>query len=291
MRWDDVQIFLEVAQQGSLAGAARELSLNHSTIYRRLRALEEDLEVTLFDRDSGRYTLTEAGQAVLPDAEAAAESMRSFRRAIEGRDSALEGVVRLTAPESLLGLLTPHLAPFRERYPNIVVQMAFADRFLDLEKREADVALRPIPRPTAGAVGRRVSGIAWSVYAPAGLSEADVEALPWATYSADKSHLAAVRWWDAHYGGAEASVLVSVNSVPAMRAVICEARCRGLLPCFAGDPDAELQRLRPVVPEAGSALWLLAHPDLRHTARIRALVDYLWAAMRDDVDLLEGRAE
>ncbi len=290
MRWDDVQVFLEVAQQGSLAGAARELSLNHSTIYRRLKALEEDLQVTLFDRDSGRYTLTEAGQGVLPDAEAAADAMLAFRRGVEGRDRALEGLVRLTAPESLLGLITPHLQPFRERYPGIQVQMSFSDRFLDLERREADVALRPTPRPEAGAVGRRVSAIAWTVYAPAAMSADAVAALPWAAFSDDKSHLAAARWWAAHHEDAETQVLVRVNSVPAMQAVICEAGCRGMLPCFAGDPDPNLQRVRPVVPQAASALWLLAHPDLRHAARIRALVDYMWAAMRDDVDLLEGRA-
>jgi DNA-binding transcriptional LysR family regulator len=289
MRWDDVQVFLEVAQQGSLAGAARELSLNHSTVYRRLRALEADLGVTLFDRDSGRYTLTEAGSAVLPEAEAAAEALLAFRRGVEGQDRALEGLVRLTAPESLLPLLAPHLAPFRERYPNISVQMAFSDRFLDLERREADVALRPTARPEAGAVGRRVSAIAWTVYAPAGVPESEVRRLPWATYSDDLQHLAAVRWWEAHHGGADTPVLVTVNSVPAMRAVICEAGCRGMLPCFAGDADVNVVRARAVIPEAASALWLLAHPDLRHTARIRALVDYLWAAMRQDVDLLEGR--
>ena len=81
---------------------------------------------------------------------------------------------------------------------------------------------------------------------------------------------------------------MTVNSVPAMRSVLCGARCRGLLPCFTGDPAPDLVRLGDPIEEAGSALWLLVHPDLRNTARVRALVDYLWEVFRGEVDLLEG---
>ncbi|MEZ4318727.1 MAG: LysR family transcriptional regulator [Myxococcota bacterium] len=286
MRWDDVQIFLQVAEQGSLSAAARSLELNHSTVYRRVKALEDELGVRLFERESGRYTLTEAGTAVLPSARRASEALLAFQTGVEGHDDSLVGGVRLTAPESLLPMLTPHLAPFRTAFPGIELQVAFTDRFLDVAKRETDVALRPIPRPEPGAVGRRVAGVAWTVYAPAEVPEADVSGLPWAVYSDELARLRAVEWRLAHH--ADEPVIMTVNSVPAMRSVICGARCRGLLPCFAGDPAPDLRRVRPPIPEAASALWLLVHPDLRHTARIRATVDYLWTAFRAEVAVLEG---
>ncbi|MCB9674442.1 MAG: LysR family transcriptional regulator [Alphaproteobacteria bacterium] len=286
MRWDDVQIFLEVARQGTLSGAARQLGLDHSTVYRRVRALEEDLRVRLFEREGGRYTLTDAARAALPAAEDAAAAMLAFRTGVEGHDASLTGVVRLTAPESLLPLLTPHLGPFREAYPGIQLQVTFSERFLDLGRREADVALRPIPRPDPGVAGRRIGAIAWCVYAPTDVGEGDVHGLPWAAYSSELARLGAVAWWEANHR--DEPVQMTVNSVTAMESVLCGARCRGMLPCFVGDPDPRLRRVRPPVDEAASALWLLVHEDLRHTARIRALVDYLWTALREEVPLLEG---
>lgn len=284
MRWDDVRIFLEVAQTGSLSGAGRSLGLNHSTVYRRLLQLEEDLGVRLFDRDQGTYTLTDAGRQGLARAREADASVLAFRRAVEGRDEVPEGSVRLTAPEALLPLVSPHLATFHAAFPRIDLHVAFSDRFLDLTRNEADVALRPIPRPSEGLVGRRLAAIAWAPYAPADVP--DPEALPWAVYGGNLSDLGASRWWQATHGGHP--VFLTVNSVPAMQTVLHHAGCRGMLPCFTGDPDPRLVRLRPPVEEAASALWLLVHPDLRKTARVRALLDHLWDGLQGSVGLLEG---
>jgi DNA-binding transcriptional LysR family regulator len=285
MRWDDVRIFLKVAQTGSLSGAGRELGLNHSTVYRRLLQLEEQLGVRLFDRDQGSYTLTVAGQEGLQRALEAEQALLGFARAVEGRDEVPEGPVRLTAPEALLPVLSPLLASFHDAYPRIDLHVAFGDRFLDLSRNEADVALRPIPRPREGLVGRRLAAIAWTVYAPA--QSLDAEALPWAAYGEELDSLDAVRWWKARY--ADDPVLLSVNSVPAMATVLRTAGCRGMLPCFTGDLDPALRRLSDPIEEAASALWLLVHPDLRRTARVRALLDHLWDGLRPHVPLLEGR--
>lgn len=286
MRWDDVQIFLNVARHGSLSAAARAMGLNHSTVYRRLNALEEALRVRLFTRDGGRYALTEAGEAALPMAVKVEDGVLSLQRSIEGHDETPSGTVRLTAPESLLSLLTPLLAPFRAMFPRIDLQVSFSDRFFDLSRREADVALRPTPRPEEGVVGRRIAPLAWAVYAPADVDAGACEVLPWGVFSGDLRDLRAARWHQQQHG--HAPTLLSVNSVPAMRAVICAAGCRGLLPCFIGDPDPTLQRIGAPIPEAESALWLLVHPDLRDNARVRALLDHLWDGLRASADLLQG---
>jgi DNA-binding transcriptional LysR family regulator len=203
-----------------------------------------------------------------------------------GHDDRPEGVVRLTAPESLLPLLAPLAATFREAHPAIELQMAFSDRFLDLSRQEADVAVRPTSSPPEDLVGRRIAAIAWSTYAPVSGDRPDD--LPWAVYGDELRQLAAAQWCARHHG--DEPTLLTVNSVPAMAQVICQAACRGLLPCFVGDPDPHLLRLRPPIDGAESALWLLVHPDLRRTARVRALLDHLWDGLQDHVALLEGRA-
>ena len=284
MRWDDVQVFVEVARQGSLSGAGRVLGVDHSTVYRRLGQLEADLGVPLFHREGGRYRLTAAGRAARCHGEEAEGALVAFRRTVMGHSDRAEGTVRLTAPEALLGLLEPLAASFREAHPEIELQMVFTDAFLDLARQEADVAVRPTPRPPESLVGRRVAAIAWSVYAP--VAAAEPEALPWAVYGDALSALGASRWWSAHHGGS--TVRLTVNSVPAMAQVICQAGCRGLLPSFVGDPDPHLLRLRPPIDEAQSALWLLVHPDLRRSARVRALLDHLWEGLLPNTAQLEG---
>ena len=288
MRWDDVQIFLGVAREGSLSGAARALGLNHSTVYRRLRGLEDALRVRLFERDGGRYTLTEAGRQALPLADGVEVAMLSLRRSVEGHDTTPAGPAHLTAPESMLPLLAPHIAPFREAFPQIDLQVTFSDRFLDLGRREADVALRPSPHPDEHLIGRRVAALSWAVYAPAGLPEATCRGLPWGIFSEELSHLRAWRWHRQRHG--DEPVLLSVNTVPAMRGVICAAGCRGLLPCFIGDSYPMVRRVEGPIPEAESALWLLTHPSLRGNARVRAITEHFWPALRALAPLLEGQS-
>ncbi|MEL6347815.1 MAG: LysR family transcriptional regulator [Myxococcota bacterium] len=282
-----MQIFLSVARNRSLAAAGRALGLNHSTVYRRIRSLEASLRVRLFDRTAGRYTLTPAGEEALPYAEQAETLMLAFQRSAEGRDEVPSGPVSLTAPESLLNVLAPHLATFRARFPQIDLNVIFSDRFFDLSRREADVALRPTAEPPEDVTGRRIASIAWTVYAPADVNLTEQPSLPWGVYTDDLDRLNATIWRKKHH--ADEPVLLSVNSVPAMLAVICAARCQGLLPCFVGDPDRTVQRIQDVIPEAASALWLLVHPDLRKTARVRALLDHLWDTLQNDIDRFEGQ--
>jgi len=284
LRWDDVQVFVEVARQGSLTGAGQALGVDHSTVYRRLQQLERDLGVALFHKERGRYRLSEAGEMALAHAQAADDSLVAFRRTVTGHDDRPEGAVRLTAPEALLILLAPLAASFRDAYPGIELQMAFTDRFLDLGRQEADVAVRPTPSPPEELAGRRIAGIGWTTYAP--VSGERPEDLPWAVYGDELSQLAAARWCAEHHG--HDPVQLTVNSVPAMAQVICQAGCRGLLPCFVGDADPHLLRLRPPIDEAASALWLLVHPDLQGAARVRALLDHLWSGLQAHAALLEG---
>lgn len=287
MRWDDIPLFLSIARAGSLAGAARTLDLNAATVYRRLNALEEDLAARLFERERSGYVLTPVGEAMLAHAERVETAMLSLERAVVGQDQQPEGEVRVTAPESLLGLLAPLFSDFRERWPRIELQLTFSDRFFDLSRREADVAVRPSPTPPEDAVGRRMGTVAWAVFAPVRCPDGERTSLPWATYADDMAHLGAFRWRESNHG--DETPMMAVNTVTAMLEVVASSRCRGLLPCFLADRDPRLLRLGDPIEQAASALWVLTHRDLRQTARVRVLLDHLYAGLTPLVPLLEGK--
>lgn len=285
LRWDDLRVFLAIARGGSLGAAGEQLAVNTSTVQRRLSALERSLGTRLFDRDPTGSAPTAAGDALLPLAEQVEADVMAVVRSIAGRDQSPRGPVHLTAAEPLLTLMVEPLAAFRLEFPAIDLRVSFSDRFYDLSRREADVAVRPSPEPPEDAVGRRVATVAWAVYVGTSAQGAPAD-LPWARFSDDLARLAAARWWRARCGGEP--VLLSVNSVPAMHRVVACSPCRALLPCFVGDADPTLRRVGPPIPEAASALWLLLHPDLRRAARVRALADHLWDALVEVRPLLEG---
>jgi molybdate transport repressor ModE-like protein len=284
LRWDDIPVFLAVVRSGTLSGAAEQLGVNHSTAWRRLKALEEALGAPLFERTPQGYALTAVGEAMLGPAERVEEEVFALQRAVQGTDEAPRGVVTVTAPESMLSLLTPMVVTFRQRHPGIVLDLQMGDRFYDLDRREADVAIRPGPEPPANAVGRRVAAVAWTVYGPSTVPLQDCDDLPWVGYSDALARLAAVRWRRARGG----DPIVTVNTVPSMGCLLGRGNARGMLPCFVGDGDPLLQRLQPPIPEAASALWLLIHADLRRNARVRLFVDHAWAALRELQGVFEG---
>jgi len=285
-RWDDIPFFLAVVREGTLTAAADKLGVNHTTAWRRLKALEGSLEAQLFDRTAQGYALTSAGEAMLPHAERVEDEVFALSRTVTGMQTAPAGVIRVTLPASLLPLLSPALMSFRVAHPTIELDMHLGDRFFDLDRREADVAFRPGPNPPENAVGRRVCAVAWTVFGPSTLSMEDCEKLPWVGYSDALSRLAAVQYRRERLGG---QPIIRVNTVPAMRLMLAQGNCRGMLPCFAAHADPMLQPLRPPIPEAASVLWLLIHTDLRRNARVRLFVDHAWEALTHLVPVFEGQ--
>lgn len=283
-RWDDLRVFLAVARRGTLTEAAGDLGINASTVHRRLAQLEAVMGARLFDRAATGLSPTASGEAMVPLAEAVEEDVFALWGAVAGRDSRPRGTVRLTAPESLLPLLVESLAAFREAYAAIELLVEFSDRFVDLARREADVAVRPVPRPPEVAAGRRVATVAWTAYA-ARRWAAEPALLPWVRYALALERLPAARWQARQDLGPRT---MAVNSVPAMHQVVRCTPCRGLLPCFVGDAEPELVRLHDPIPDAASQLWLLVHPDLRRTTRVRVLLDALWEALVAHRPLIEG---
>jgi DNA-binding transcriptional LysR family regulator len=142
--WNDLRHFLAVARHGSTIAAAKALSVNQSTVHRRLDELEKRLGRQLVVRQPTGYKLTELGQDMLTYAQQVEEAVLTFERRLAASDNKLTGSIRLTCPEAVgVRLLrSPLIAKFNERYPTLRVDFVISDKLLDLTKGEADIAIR-----------------------------------------------------------------------------------------------------------------------------------------------------
>lgn len=280
LRWDDLRAFLAVARGGTLAAAGQELGVDASTVHRRIAALEEALGEQLFLRDPRGYALTELGEGLVPHAEQADEAVHAVRRAVTGGDASARGPVRLTMAETLVEMVAPHLDALRAAHPGVVPELSVDPRLVDLG-RETDVALRVSATPPEAAVGRRLGRVGWAVY---GMPGATLDGR-WVVYQG-LDQVAAVRWRRRVHP--DVHVALRVNGVSAMQRALPGLRAVGLLPCYCGDHTPGLVRLGAPVAEAATDLWLLVHADLRRSARVRALVDFLVPRLLAEAPRLEG---
>jgi DNA-binding transcriptional LysR family regulator len=290
LNWDDLRYFLAVARSGSVSGAARQLRVNHSTVIRRLAALEARLEARLFDRSRDGYALTGAGEDLDARLRPVAEQIESLERQLGGLDAVLKGAIRVTSTDTLVnGPLTPSLAAFRRLHPAIHLQVTINNTFLNLTKREADVAVRPSNTPPENLVGRPVGVIQTAVYASkeylrraakAGLRRTDWSKHTWVALDETLDHLAQARWVAAQ--APPERIALRVDSLVGMARAVREGIGVGMLLCLLAEPERGLVRLAPPPPELDTQVWVLTHPDLRRVQRIKALTDHLYDTLRRD---------
>lgn len=284
MNWNDLKVCLAIAESGSLAGAARSLGLNHSTVFRRLNALEDDLKVRIFDRLPEGYVLTPVGERVLELADEADTAVQTIERELAGQDLEPTGLVRLTTAPNLARTIVPAaVRGLRETHPGIVVETLVGDSDYDLNRREADIALRATPRPPGHLVGRRLAELSWWVCgasssrrsAPA--SAEDLAGHPLIGADAAMMRLEAFQWLETHYRD---DIVARANDLSTMAALTIAGVGYSLLP---SDQDPRgLKRLCPA-DYIDAELWLLTHPDLRNVRRIRAVWDALAAAAAESL--------
>lgn len=287
--WDDLRYFLAVARTGSLSGAARVLDVNHSTVFRRMAAFEEHLGVRLFDRLPNGYVLTPAGEQMQEVAVGIEERIASLGRSLAGQDSRLTGAVRITTLDMLaIGVLPRHLAAFRAEYPGIEIDLTISNSILNLTRREADVALRVSRDPPETLVGRRVGRLVFAVYGSRDYCrqrpEPELGLQDWIGYDAE--HAALAQRFVALYP--EVRPVVEVNSVAVAIAAAGAGLGLAVLPCGLADTERDLKRVAALPEEFTLDLWLLTHEDLRTTARIRAVLDFMADRFKAEADLFKG---
>jgi DNA-binding transcriptional LysR family regulator len=290
MDWDDVRLFLAVAKSKTLTEASARLGMSHSTVSRRLAALESRSNVRLFKRTAAGYSTTEAGQALYESALDMEEKFLELTRKALAHDAPSRQVVRISAPDVLVHHLAVHLAEFRRREPHLLLELGADNSQVDLNRLEADLVLRASRLPHEHLVGVRVAQTAWAVYAArsAKLRGPDDERAAWIGYSGSLALLPVAEWMREHVP--EERIILRTNSSVAAQEYARAGLAVACLWCLGGDRDPELVRLTPPLPDVASNLWLLTHPDLQRSRRIAKVRALLARALRADRDRIEGRA-
>jgi DNA-binding transcriptional LysR family regulator len=279
--WDALRTFLAVARTARISEAARQLGIEHTTVSRRLATLEAELGVPLFYRTAAGYKLTPHGERILVSAETMERAALTIgARAREG-SGRLAGRVRVALlPEFASHWLAPKLPKFRERYPEIDIQLLADIRQLDLSRGEAELAVR-MPRPrqaglAASRIGRTTTGLYASRNLLAGheLNIEDVDSaadLPLLCYAQPYHALQGAAWFQPVL--AVARVTLTTNSTHALLAAALASAGIAVLPRFvAGQYD----ELVPVSPDlAAHDFWLVTHPEFRRDPKVRATADFL----------------
>lgn len=292
LNWNDFEYVLAVCQTGSLSGAARKLDVNHSTVFRRINAIEEMLGVRLFERLSNGYAMTEAGEAVFETGERVENEILGLSSLLVGKDLRLSGILRVTAPDALaVKILMPLIAEFSRDYPGIEIALSVSSDYVNLSQREADVAVRATPSPPETLVGRRICSMATSIYGsttylrdkPDCINDDSVWLMP----DEDLPHLPVTKWKNKHYPNNR--ITLRSNSFLSLFEATKQSQGISPLPCFLADKEKDLQRCIAPPNELNSEVWVLSHPNLRKTARVRAFTDFLVTALEKESDLLEGQ--
>ena len=303
--WDDLRYFHAIAEAGTLNGACKRLGVNHSTVFRRINALEQKLGVRLFERRDARYILTGSGEALVSRTEQITSAIDEVDRLIVGGDQTLEGAIRITAPDGFACYsLPPLIAEFKALYPGIDIELLASGDDFNLSRLEADIALRSTSSPPEHLIGRKLFTMPWNLYGSPQFFNQPIGAFglrqlahyPLIGPERSLLRIKAMQWIEKH--SEKLNITARTNTFMAMAALARQGVGIALLPA---DVAEGLQLLGQVKLESkvknkektkgqaadhshrnglqshsfSSDIWLLTHPDYRGNARVRACMQFL----------------
>lgn len=287
MQWDDARIFLAFAREGSFSNAAKRLGVRHSTVSRRIRALEESLATALIERSPTGYVLTKAGEDLKRTAVRMENQLLAFEAASSGQNEDVAGTLHITAIANMAStVLMPLFADFSNAHPNIDLRLEVTNDSVRLAERDADVALRQTNSPGETLVGSRLTTVASAVYGSAqycAAVRAGRESEKWVGVDCCEYHRT---WTKQACPRGEHSIFVDDTSLTA--AALKEGLGVGYLPCFLGDSDPDLVRFREPEIQHNLGLWLLYHRDLRNTKRVTLFREHMQREIKKLAPLFEG---
>jgi len=281
MDWDAVRVFLALARGQRVSVAARHLGVEHTTVSRRLAALERELGAPLFHRTAAGYLLTAVGRDILQTAETMERAAIGINARARESTGTVSGRVRLAlAPEFASHWLARHLGAFRARHPNIDLQVLVGTRQRDLARGEAELAVQtPRPRQT-GLVAVRIARTATALYATRALAArtrlridaaSGTDGVPLLLYTSHFHLLQDAAWFQPVIAASRA--ILETNSTHALLAAAQASIGAAVLPRFVARAHSDLVQVSDLVSQKD--LWLVTHPEFRRDPKVRATADFL----------------
>jgi len=289
--WEEIRTFLAVARSGTLAAAGRALGVDYTTVGRRVRALEHELGLTLFERVRDKYVLTEPAEGIREAAERMEDGALTLERRALGADRTVSGALRIATTDALSQILVlPAIRVMHERHPDIRTHLLTGPARLDISRREADVAVRYI-RPEAGElVSRRIARVAAGFYASRDyLARRPVPSRPTSLRGHDVVGIEeGLRGWSRPLP--DARDVLRANNMSTLVLSVALGIGLGALHCWMADPNPELVRLWPDEPLEHDDVYLVLHHDVQRTGRVRAFVEALEQRAAEVAPRLEARS-
>jgi len=293
--WDDISTFLAVARYRSLSGAARAMQVNHSTIGRRIRALEAALETKLFERTRHGFMLTDAGDILLREAEGAESHIGNIAAKFSGDKSRIAGTVRVATMEALGSLfLAPNFVKLYQDTNTVQVELVTASHWINLSKREADVLIS-FPKPHGHRIEtEKIGEFALFLYASddylarRGMptTMAELKDHDFIGYIDELIAISAVRWLSDVFR--EPDAIFRSTSLIAQYHATASGLGIAMLPTFVAGYDSRLRRVMPEQICVMRDFWLSVHHDLEHIARVQQVMKFLRALIQDNKSFLVG---
>ncbi|MBV1907971.1 MAG: LysR family transcriptional regulator [Kangiellaceae bacterium] len=290
MNWEDMKIFLAIAENAGLKKAARSLGIHHSSCARRIRSFELQLGVNLFIRLPTGYELTEEGEALHSSASLIRDEFNRVESEVLSKDTRLEGTINVTLNNGLAThLLMPDFTAFMTVNPEVKVKINMTYLTANLANREADVAIRHVDSPADSLAGKRIGRIAYSAYATQEyLNTHDLDKHPsechWLGWGEERNHLA----WAMKSTHPDIPVRGNMYSDVLQLSAAKSHMGIASLPCYMADPDPVLVRIPKAVPVEQDWLWVLAHKDMVRNTKVKAFIEFFSDAFIKHKKLLLG---
>ncbi len=296
MNWDDLRIFLAVAEAGNLSAAARALRLSQPTVSRRISALEESLAARLFDRLPHGLLLTEQGTALLQHAQEMARAAEAADRQTAAFAETETSEVRISVNEQTALFLLEQLPVLRERLPGVQIELAVSHLLANLSRREADLLIRNCMPDYGALVTKKLGVMTFAVYGARSYLERFPGVTPerlfaqadWIGWDEEHQYMAGQSWLSRVL--ANRSEVLRVNDGMTLLLAVRRGVGLGILPCCAGDTEPGLVRVGNMLKEAEVAQYLLVHPDLRKVPSVRRSIDALTWLFERESERLSGQA-
>ncbi len=285
--WSDLALFLAIAEAGTLAAAGQRLGLSQPSVGRKLAALEDKTGVSLFIRSGRRMVLSDTGRTIIDAVRRVERDVLAIEGMIEGQTKGLSGEVVISAAEGLGSeWLAPELVEFQRRHPDIMINVQIENRRVDLLHREADIALRMGRPDEDDLIAQRLANLHFGLYARRGLIEnpdsiraiTDLRPYPRVEFSTGRSLISAQRQFAQMVASEPAfdrPPAYVTNSPAAHIAAVRAGLGVGVLSHRWASLYKDLVPVLPKLDLPAVELWIVTHQDLRHSARIRAVKDFI----------------